>query len=83
MQIKDYLSTYTDSNKGRNMSGVLFNTQYELAGQIYVPVALDDWKAFIEKEVELGNMDEINKKTYGKWRAVSQTICVFFVKLFR
>ena len=32
MQIKDYLSTYTDSNKGRNMSGVLFNTQYELAG---------------------------------------------------
>lgn len=80
MPIKDYLSTDTDSNKGRNMSGVFFNTQYELAGQTYVPVALDDWKGFVEKEVELGyicNMDEINKKTSGKWRAVSGTICVF------
>jgi hypothetical protein len=41
---------------------------------LYVAVALDDWKAFVEKEVELGyicNVDEINQKTSGKWRAVS------------
>jgi hypothetical protein len=41
---------------------VFFLTQYKLP----VAVALDDWKEFVEKELELGyicNMDEINKKS--------------------
>jgi len=41
---------------------VFFLTQYKLP----VAVVLDDWKAFVEKELELGymcNMVEINKKS--------------------
>jgi hypothetical protein len=50
------------------MCGV-FITQCKLAGQVYVAFALDDWKAFVEKYVELdylSNMEGISKTTSGK-----------------
>lgn len=47
------------------MSGVFFTMQSKLARQIYLALALYEWKAFVENLVKLGyicNMNEINKK---------------------